>query len=100
MGKTSILRNVAKSSGADTQVVYVNLQPLGAISQGIGELFLAIADEISDAIHLPPPDTDELLKLPQQTFKLYLQQAIEKLENKRLIIALDEFEEIEKLINI
>ncbi|MGK7954142.1 MAG: ATP-binding protein [Crocosphaera sp.] len=99
MGKTSILRNVAKSSGADTQVVYVNLQPLGAISQGMGEVFLAISDEISDAINLPPPDTDELLKLPQRTFKLYLQQTIKKLDNKRLIIALDEFETIEDLIN-
>ncbi len=99
MGKTSILRNVAKSSGADTQVVYVNLQPLGAISEGMGEVFLAISDEISDAINLSPPDTDELLKLPQRTFKLYLQQAIQKLDNKRLIIALDEFETIEDLIN-
>ncbi|MGD1700981.1 AAA family ATPase [Dapis sp. BLCC M229] len=99
MGKTSILRNVAKSSGADTQVVYLNLQPLGAISEGMGEVFLAISDEISGAINLSPPDTDELLKLPQRTFKLYLQQAIQKLDNKRLIIALDEFETIEDLIN-
>ncbi|MEM1171665.1 MAG: ATP-binding protein [Cyanobacteria bacterium P01_H01_bin.35] len=98
MGKTSILRNVAKSSSVDTQVVYVNFQGLGAISQGMGEVFLAISDEISDAINLPPPDIDELLRLPERTFKLYLKQAIQKLDNKRLIIALDEFEEIEELI--
>ncbi|WP_293154820.1 ATP-binding protein [Okeania sp. SIO2C9] len=99
MGKTSILRNVANYSGSDIQVVYVNLQNLAAISEGMGEVFLAISDEISEALSFPPPDTDELLKLPQRTFKLYLQQAIKKLDNKRLIIALDEFEEIEKLIN-
>ncbi|MGD1808565.1 AAA family ATPase [Dapis sp. BLCC M126] len=102
MGKTSILRNVAKSLGADVadvQVVYVNLQGLGAISQGMGEVFLAISDEISDAINLSPPNTDELLKLPQRNFKLYLQQAIKKLAHKPLIIALDEFETIEDLIN-
>nr|WP_293110010.1 AAA-like domain-containing protein [Okeania sp. SIO2F4] len=99
MGKTSILRNVAKSSGADVQVVYVNLQGLGAISQGMGEVFLAISDEISDTINLPPPETDELLRLPQRTFKFYLKQATQKLENKGLIIALDEFETIEELIN-
>ena len=98
MGKTSILRNVAKSSGANVQVVYVNLQGLGGISEGMGEVFLAISDEISDAINLPPPDIDKLLRLPQRTFKLYLKQAIQKLENKGLIIALDEFEEIENLI--
>ena len=99
MGKTSILRNVAKSSGADTQVVYVNLQGLGAISEGMGEVFLAISDEISDAINLSPPDTTALLRLPQRTFKFYLKQATQKLENKGLIIALDEFETIEELIN-
>ncbi|NES67536.1 MAG: AAA family ATPase, partial [Okeania sp. SIO2D1] len=98
MGKTSILRNVANYSGSDIQVVYVNLQNLAAISEGMGEVFLAISDEISEALSFPPPDTDELLKLPQRTFKLYLQQAIKKLDNKRLIIALDEFEEIENLI--
>ncbi|NER08377.1 MAG: AAA family ATPase, partial [Okeania sp. SIO3C4] len=99
MGKTSILRNFANCSGSDIQVVYVNLQNLAAISQGMGEVFLAIGDEISVALNFPPPDTDELLRLPQRTFKLYLKQAIQKLENKCLIIALDEFEEIENLIN-
>ncbi|NEP75630.1 MAG: ATP-binding protein [Okeania sp. SIO2G4] len=99
MGKTSILRNVANCSGSDIQVVYVNFQGLGAISEGMGEVFLAIGDEISAALSFPPPDTDEFLRLPQRTFKLYLKQAIQKLENKGLIIALDEFEEIENLIN-
>ncbi|NET46642.1 ATP-binding protein [Okeania sp. SIO2B3] len=99
MGKTSILRNIANCSSSDIQVVYVNLQSLAAISEGMGEIFLAISDEISDAINLPQPDIDKLLRLPQRTFQLYLQQAIQKLENKCLIIALDEFEEIENLIN-
>ncbi|NET46781.1 ATP-binding protein [Okeania sp. SIO2B3] len=99
IGKTSILRNIANCSSSDIQVVYANLQSLAAISEGMGEIFLAISDEISDAINLPTPDTDELLKLPQRTFKLYLKQAIQNLENKGLIIALDEFEEIENLIN-
>ncbi|NET44511.1 ATP-binding protein [Okeania sp. SIO2B3] len=99
MGKTSILRNVANYSGSDIQVVYVNLQNLAAISEGMGEVFLAIGDEISVALNFPPPDTEELLRFPQRTFKLYLQQAIQKLENKGLIIALDEFETIEELID-
>ncbi|MDE5118750.1 MAG: ATP-binding protein, partial [Trichodesmium sp. St19_bin1] len=99
MGKTSILRNIAKSSGADAQVIYVDLQSLVAISRGMGEVFLAISDEISDSISLPPQDPEELVRLPQRTFKLYLKQAIKKLDNKRLIIALDEFGTIENLIN-
>ena len=99
MGKTSILRNIAKSFGADARVIYVDLQSLEAISQGMGEVFLAISDEISDSISLPPPDTEELLRLPQRTFQLHLKQAIKKLDNKSLIIALDEFETIENLID-
>ncbi|MDE5119191.1 MAG: AAA family ATPase, partial [Trichodesmium sp. St19_bin1] len=99
MGKTSILRNIAKSSGADAQVIYVDLQSLEVVSQGMGEVFLAISDEISDSISLPKPDTEELLKLPPRTFKLYLKQAMKKLDNKSLIIALDEFETIENLID-
>ena len=99
MGKTSILRNIANCSSSDIQAVYVNLQNLAAISEGMGEVFLAISDEISDAINLSPPDIDELLIFPERTFKLYLKQAIKILENKCLIIALDEFEEIENLIN-
>ncbi|MGB3514582.1 MAG: ATP-binding protein [Microcoleaceae cyanobacterium] len=99
MGKTSILRNIAKSSGASVQVVYVNLQNLGSISEGMGEVFLAISDEMSEALSFPPPDTDELLRLPQRTFKLYLKQTIQQMQKKGLIIALDEFETIEELIN-
>ena len=65
----------------------------------MGEVFLAISDEIADSISLPPPDTEELLRLPQRTFQLYLKQVIKKLDNKSLIIALDEFETIENLID-
>ncbi len=99
MGKTSLLRNITNFLGTDIQLVHVNLQCLGAISEGMGEVFLAISDQISDTISLTPPDTDQFLRLPIRTFKLYLKQAIQKLENKGLIIALDEFETIEELIN-
>jgi hypothetical protein len=99
MGKTSILRNIAKSSGADAQIIYVDLQSLEAISLGMGEVFLAISDAISESISLPPPDTKEFLRLPERTFKLYLKQVIKQLDNKSLIIAMDEFETLENLIN-
>jgi hypothetical protein len=59
---------------------------------------MAICDAISDAVQIPPPSNDDLLSLPLPTFRRYLEQVDKKLGEKGLIIALDEFEQIEKLI--
>ncbi|MEM9092539.1 MAG: ATP-binding protein, partial [Cyanobacteria bacterium P01_F01_bin.53] len=47
MGKTSILRNAANCLGSQTQVIYINLQRLGDVENGVGEVLLALSDEIS-----------------------------------------------------
>jgi hypothetical protein len=98
MGKTSILRNIANRSGAEITVVYINLQRLGTVSEGIGEVLMAISDGISDALQIPPPEDEALLRLPQRTFERYLIQVVREMNQKGLIIALDEFEMIEELI--
>ncbi|MDY7012766.1 MAG: AAA family ATPase [Cyanobacteriota bacterium] len=98
MGKTSILRNIATHSGSEVRVIYVNLQGLSSIARGVGEVFLAICDEIADALNLPRPDDAELLELPQRTFERYLKQVLKQIDKKGLIIALDEFETLEALI--
>ena len=101
MGKTSILRNAANSIGSGVKVVYVNMLNAGNISEGVGEVLMAISDAVSDALNIPPPDDDKLLKLPEITFKRYLKQVVQKLKEnslQALIIALDEFEIIEELI--
>ncbi|MGB3405175.1 MAG: ATP-binding protein [Microcoleaceae cyanobacterium] len=98
MGKTSILRNLGHHLGADVTVVYINLQRLGSVSEGMGEVLMAITDGISDAVQIPPPADETLLKLPQRTFERYLKKVVEKMPQKGLIIALDEFEMIEELI--
>jgi hypothetical protein len=59
---------------------------------------MAICDAISDAVQIPPPTNDDLLNLPLPTFRRYLEQVEKKLGENSLIIALDEFEQIEKLI--
>ncbi|MEQ8755013.1 MAG: ATP-binding protein [Coleofasciculus sp. G1-WW12-02] len=100
MGKTSILLNVANCSGSRVKVVYINLLRLGS-PQGVGEVLMAISDAISDAIGCPPPDDDALLNLPYRTFERYFKQVVEILREtsvQGLIIALDEFEKIEELI--
>ncbi|WP_333390203.1 ATP-binding protein [Microcoleus sp. B6-A1] len=98
MGKTSILLNAAKSLGSQVKVAYVNLLLVGDSPQGVGEVLMAISDEISDAVNISPPADAELLNLPYRTFERYLKQVEANLSETGLIIALDEFEKIEKLI--
>jgi len=108
MGKTSILLNVANCSGSRVKVVYINLLRLGS-PQGVGEVLMAISDAISDAIGCRPPDDEALLNLPYRTFERYFKQVVEMVQGTEtetrhgaslqgLIIALDEFEKIEELI--
>ncbi|KAB8331742.1 ATP-binding protein [Scytonema tolypothrichoides VB-61278] len=96
MGKTSILRNVARFVGEGVQVAYVNL--MACDPQRVVEVLMAISDAISEVMQIPPPSDKDLLSLPQPTFRRYLTQVEKELGTKGLIIALDEFEEIEKLI--
>ncbi|MFO5491192.1 MAG: ATP-binding protein, partial [Cuspidothrix sp.] len=44
MGKTSILRNTANSLDNQVKVAYVNLLKLGDVTQGVGEVLMAISD--------------------------------------------------------
>ncbi|OYD87306.1 ATPase [Nostoc sp. 'Peltigera membranacea cyanobiont' 213] len=97
MGKTSILLNTANCLGSQIQLAYVNLLLLGDSRQGVGEVLMLICDEISQTVKLPPPADADLLNLPYPTFKRYLKQVEAQLDGG-LIIALDEFEKIEDLI--
>jgi hypothetical protein len=98
MGKTSILKNAANCLGASLKVVYVHLLSLGNISQGVGEMLMAISDEIAMTVNISAPDDDDLLNLPYRTFERYLKQVDAQLGEEGLIIALDEFEQIEEFI--
>jgi hypothetical protein len=97
MGKTSILLNTRHCSGSEVKVAYINLLCLGDSPQGVGEVLMAISDEISEAVGCTPPTDAELLNLPYRTFERYLKQ-VEAHLSGGLIVALDEFEKIEELI--
>ncbi|KAB8321248.1 ATP-binding protein [Tolypothrix campylonemoides VB511288] len=99
MGKTSILRNVARFVGEGVQVAYVNLLEVADAPQGVVEVLMAISDAISEVMQIPPPSNEDLLSLPQPTFRRYLSQVEGELGTKGLIVALDEFEKIEELIS-
>ncbi|NET70681.1 MAG: ATP-binding protein, partial [Sphaerospermopsis sp. SIO1G2] len=99
MGKTSILLNAANSLDNQVKVVYLNLLELGNVTQGVGEVLMKISDEIYKVVNISPPDDNDLLKLPYRTFNRYFAKVIKNLSGS-LIIALDEFEKIEYLINV
>ena len=98
MGKTSILLNSSKCLGAKVQVAYVNLLRVGDCSQGVGELLIAITDAIAKTVKIAPPADDLLLNLPTLTFGRYIEQVVANIDGG-LIVALDEFEKIEELID-
>ncbi|MDF0552239.1 ATP-binding protein [Kamptonema sp. UHCC 0994] len=97
MGKTSILLNVGNILGAKVHLAYINLLLVGQSNQGVGEVLIKISDAISLAVNLPSPADEDFLKLPYITFERYLKQVVANLDGG-LIIALDEFEKIEELI--
>jgi len=121
MGKTSILRNIANCLGAEIKLAYINLLDVGNAPQGVGEVLMAICDGIAEAVNLPPPADEDLLHLPYPIFWRYLKEVQELLigppilrgtgftppkvggaggqNPQNLIIALDEFGQIEELIN-
>ncbi len=117
MGKTSILRNATNCLGSGVKVAYINMLEVGNAPQGIVEVLMAICDGISQVVQIPPPGNYDLFNFPLPTFRRYLQQVVEKLNveiyhntsdgsnntsmggTKGLIIALDEFEKIEELID-
>jgi hypothetical protein len=99
MGKTSILRNANQKIGQDIRLVYVNLQSVGTANQGVSEVLLAIADAIAETLTIAPPVPQDILALPERTFESYLKQTLKEMPYRGLIIALDEFEELETLID-
>ena len=98
MGKTSILLNASNCLGSKVQVAYVNLLRVGDCSQGAGELLIFITDAIAKTVKIARPADRDLLDLPYLTFGRYIEQVIANVESG-LIVALDEFEKIEELID-
>ena len=98
MGKTSILRNISMRLGSEISVAYINLLSIGSATNGITDILMAICDAITEATDIPAPNNNDLLQFPETTFRRHLQHINKTFTGKGLIIALDEFEKIEKLI--
>ena len=99
MGKTSILRNATTKVNTEVRVAYVNLLSVSSANNGITDILMAICDALEEITEIPVPSNNDLLQFPEATFRRYLEQITKTFTGKGLIIALDEFEKIEELID-
>ncbi|MBC7334661.1 MAG: ATP-binding protein [Clostridia bacterium] len=104
MGKTSILRNIPGRLGASVHLAYANLLILGDLPGGAAELLLTIGDAVRralDSAGYSPPSLEEaaLSSQPYRAFEHFLLAVRRSIGESRLIIALDEFEQLEEWIN-
>jgi hypothetical protein len=104
MGKTSILRNLPGRLGASAHLAYANLLILGNLPDGIASLLLTIGDAVRralDSAGYSPPSLEEaaLSSQPYRAFEHFLLAVRRSIGESRLIIALDEFEQLEVWIN-
>jgi hypothetical protein len=99
MGKTSILRNATTKVNTEVRVAYVNLLSVSSANNGITDILMAICDALEEVTEIPVPSNNDLHQFPETTFRRYLEQITKTFTGKGLIIALDEFEKIEELID-
>ena len=99
MGKTSILRNTTTKVNSQVKVAYVNLLSIGSAPNGITDILMAICDAIQEVTDISTPNNSDLFQFPETTFRRHLQYIEKTFTGTGLIIALDEFEKIEELID-
>ncbi|MEH2005509.1 ATP-binding protein [Nostoc sp.] len=104
MGKSSILRNLSVRLGLQTIIVDLNMQRVGLV-RNTEELLYNLALSLYDSLpklakeQLPEPDESRFLtQNPYTAFDRFLKQLNEVRAEKRFIVAIDEFELIEQLI--
>jgi AAA ATPase domain len=97
MGKTSILRNINDRLGDNVSLAYVNML-LMTSPQGEADILMFICDQIKIATGFDIPTNAEFIAFPETTCRRYIQAVIEKIGQRKLIIAIDEFEQIDELI--
>jgi AAA ATPase domain len=105
MGKTSILRNLEHAAPRGTLLVYLDMQDSTFVDH-TGELLLDLAEGLHrrtveaglDAV--PPPDEARYKQLgdARRELNALFTRLDSQMEGRRLILAIDEFERIEKAI--
>ncbi len=95
MGKTSILLNAEERFLGRLKVAHVNLQ----LCQSLLDVVSFVCEHVSRMVGVPPPTEESITSLPLPTLARFLSEAARKVGDGGLIVALDEFEQLERLID-
>ncbi|MCP5036819.1 MAG: ATP-binding protein, partial [Rhodobacteraceae bacterium] len=107
MGKSSIVRNLAQEAPANSLVVYADMAGETSFVDSTATLLLNLADRLHETLsrtypdaQLPPPDEAAYSSAAraQTQFSRLTNQARDLLGSGTLILALDEFEAIERAV--
>ncbi|MCP4933451.1 MAG: AAA family ATPase [bacterium] len=107
MGKSSILRNLAQEAPTNSLVVYADMAGETSFVDSTATLLLNLADRLHETLsrtfpdaQLPPPDEAAYSSAAraQTQFSRLTNQARDLLGSGTLILALDEFEAIERAV--
>jgi len=102
-GKTSLLKQLPAKLGDEYLPVYLDGQSLG-LDPGLGNFFLNMATEIAFALEdreffIKIPTLEDFADSPTSAFeKTFFPMVREKIDDRHLLILLDEFEELEAAI--
>jgi AAA+ ATPase superfamily predicted ATPase len=104
MGKTSLVYQLANQLTQGPQVpVIIDLQ--GQALQNMGQLFAGLALRVCDEMQrrkqiiLDSPDREAFLSNPTESFDSFLAQAMQTLNNEKIVFLLDEFEVLQEKID-
>jgi AAA ATPase domain len=97
IGKTSILRNINHYLDQDVSLAYVNMMLMSNPGKEV-DILMYICDRIQITTGTIVPSNTDFFAAPETTCCRYIQQVIEQLGHRKLIIAIDEFECMDNLI--
>lgn len=99
MGKTSLLCQLVNRLGPAYAAVYLDMQGL-AIDPGMDGFFADLATVIAAGLQIEAPPPELFARRPAAAFASnFLPRAIETARPRRLVLLLDEFEELEARVN-
>jgi AAA+ ATPase superfamily predicted ATPase len=107
MGKSSILRNLAQAAPEKTIIAYADMQGKTSFVESTAGLLLELADQIVLALNavypeqvIPQPNEADYNnpERAQRALNQLTAQVRQRLGHKSLILALDEFEAVEKAV--
>ncbi len=90
IGKTSILHQIARRSSQDYQAVFFDLQ--SSVDSPAHDLLYGLAREVANQLNLPAPGRSDFQHDSDAFRTLFLPYVYEQLEDRRLLLLLDEFD--------